>query len=252
MGRGVRECTLHAGRIGVLTLAVFRSLSQIRYFARETVSQGKRIGVDGLPLVLLMGLLSGAIMAQQTMYQLSAGLPREIVGGGVVAGMLTELGPILTAIVLAGRVGAGIGAELGAMKVTNQLDALITLGRDPIVEIVTPRVVAGTILLIPLVILANATGIFSGYLTSVIILGLTTTEYVTGAQSYYHHPALIFSLGKATVFGFTITLVASYVGLRAERGASGVGRTATRAVVAIIVTVMVLDAVLGPAYKAIT
>lgn len=251
-GRWGRSAALHAGRSGLLFWATVKSLVHPRHYASETFAQAKRIGVDGLPLVLLMGALSGAVMAQQTMYQLSPGLPMELVGGGVVAGMLTELGPVLTAIVLAGRMGAGIGAELGTMKVTNQIDALLTLGRDPVVEIVVPRVIAGTFILLPLVILANAIGIFSGYLTSVGLLGLTTQEYVAGAQGYYHHGALIFSLIKAVAYGFTITFTASYVGLRAGGGAAGVGRTATRAVVAIIVWIMVLDAVLGPVYKALT
>ena len=107
--------------------------------------QAKRIGVDGLGLVIVVGGLSGALLAQQTGYQLSSMLPMSLVGGGVVGGMLTELGPVLTAIVVAGRTGAGIGAELGTMKVTDQIDALVTLGRDPVVELVVPRVVGGVI-----------------------------------------------------------------------------------------------------------
>lgn len=251
-GRSARAAALHAGRMGILGWATFRSLARPRAYALDTVGYAKQIGFDSLALVLLMGALSGAVMAQQTMYQLSAGLPREIVAGGVVGGMLTELGPVLTAVVLAGRVGAGIGAELGTMKVTNQIDALLTMGRDPVLELVVPRVVAGTLILVPLVMLANAMGVFSGYVTSVVILGLTSGEYVDGAKGYYHHGALIFSLVKAAAYGFAITFVACYVGLRASGGAAGVGRTATRAVVAIIVSIMVLDTVLGPVYKALT
>lgn len=251
-GRTARTVTLHAGRAGVLLWATLKSLGRPSRYAAETFAQAKRIGVDGLGLVLLMGALSGAVMAQQTSYQLSPGLPKELVAGGVVAGMLTELGPVLTAIVLAGRMGAGIGAELGTMKVTNQIDALLTLGRDPVVELVVPRVLAGTFILVPLVILANATGIFSGYAASVGLLGLTSQQYAAGARGYYHHGALIYSLVKAVAFGFAITFTASYVGLRAGGGAAGVGRTATSAVVAIIVAIMVLDVILGPVYKAVT
>ena len=251
-GRSARAAALHAGRAGLLGVATLRALAHPRRYALETVHHAKFIGLDSLPLVLLMGALSGAVMAQQTMYQLSPGLPREIVAGGVVGGMLTELGPVLTAVVLAGRVGAAIGAELGTMKVTNQIDALLTMGRDPVVELVVPRVVAGTLILIPLVMLANVMGIFSGYVTSVGILGLSTGEYVDGAKGYYHHGALIFSLVKAVAYGFAITFISSHVGLRASGGAAGVGRTATRAVVAIIVSIMVLDTVLGPVYKTLT
>jgi phospholipid/cholesterol/gamma-HCH transport system permease protein len=251
-GRAVENTALHAGRCGLLFWATVTSLGKPQHYVRETIVQAKRIGVDGLGLVLLMGCLSGAVMAQQTAYQMSPGLPLEIVGGGVVGGMLTELGPVLTAIVLAGRMGAGIGAELGTMMVTNQIDALLTMERDPVVELVVPRVLAGTIILAPLVILANAIGILSGGLVAIGILDVPAQAYWGGAQGYYHHGALIYSLVKAVTFGFIITFTACYVGLRAHGGAAGVGRTATSAVVAIIVAIMVMDAALGPVYKALT
>ena len=177
-------------------------------------------------------------------------MPLEIIAGSLVGGMLTELGPLLTAIVLAGRMGAGIGAELGTMQVTNQIDALLTLGRDPVVELVVPRVVAGTLILVPLVVLANISGILAGFGVCVTLLGMTTQQFEAGARGYYHHPALIYTLVKAVVFGFTITFTACYVGLRAGGGAAGVGRTATKAVVTIIVALMILDVVLAPVYRA--
>ena len=246
----MRTSALHAGRAGMLLWATLLAMRHPRLYLRETFAQAKRIGVDGLGLVLLMGALSGGVLSQQTANQLAAGLPLEIIAGSLVGGMLTELGPVLTAIVLAGRMGAGIGAELGTMQVTNQIDALLTLGRDPVVELVVPRVVAGTVILVPLVVLANITGILAGYVVCTTILGLTPQEFASGAQGYYHHPALFYTLTKAVVFGFTITFTACYVGLRAGGGAAGVGRTATKAVVAIIVAIMVLDVVLAPAYKA--
>ncbi len=252
IGRSGLEFTRHAGRAGSLLGATVLALGRPHRYLAETIAQAKRIGVDGLALVLLMGALAGSVLAQQTGYQLSTGLPLEIVAGSVVGGMLTELGPVLTAIVLAGRMGAGIGAELGTMKVTNQIDALLTLGRDPVVELVVPRVVAGTLILVPLVILANVTGILSGYLTSMALLDLTPAQYAAGARGYYHTAALVYTLVKAVAFGFTITFTASYVGLRAGGGAAGVGRTATSAVVSIIVAIMVLDVVLAPVYKAVS
>lgn len=250
LGRAGRGAALHAGRAGVLFWATILALGHPSRYWSEALVQAKRIAVDGLALVLLMGALSGSVLAQQTFNQMSAGLPLSIVAGSVVGGMLTELGPVLTAIVLAGRMGAGIGAELGTMKVTDQIDALLTLGRDPVVELVVPRVVAGTIMLVPLVSLANIMGIASGWLTAVSVLPMTSSEYVAGARGYYHAAALIYSLVKAVAFGFTITFTASYVGLRAGGGAAGVGRTATKAVVAIIVAIMTLDVVLAPVYKA--
>ena len=236
----------------MLLWATICALGKPRLYMAEAFAQARRIGVDGLGLVLLMGALSGGVLSQQTANQLSAGLPLEIIAGSLVGGMLTELGPVLTAIVLAGRMGAGIGAELGTMQVTNQIDALLTLGRDPVVELVVPRVVAGTLILIPLVVLANISGILAGFAVCVTLLDLTTQQFAAGARGFYHHAALVYTLLKAVVFGFTITFTACYVGLRAGGGAAGVGRTATKAVVAIIIAVMVLDVVLGPAYKAFT
>jgi len=250
VGRAAREAVRHAGRVGFLFWATLTSLGHPRRYVSETFAQAQRIGVEGLALVLLMGALSGGVLSQQTANQISPGLPLEIISGSLVGGMLTELGPVLTAIVLAGRMGAGIGAELGTMQVTNQIDALLTLGRDPVVELVVPRVVAGTIILVPLVVLANIMGIFSGYVVCVTLLGLTGEQFVAGARGFYHHPALVYSLVKAVAYGFTITFTACYVGLRAGGGAAGVGRTATKAVVAIIVAIMFLDVVLAPVYKA--
>lgn len=252
LGRLGMSAARHAGRAGLLFWATVLALGRPTRWWTETMAQAKRIGVDSLALVLLMAALAGSVLAQQTGYQLSPALPMSIVGGGVVAGMLTELGPVLTAIVLAGRMGAGIGAELGTMKVTNQIDALITLGRDPVVELVVPRVVAATAMLLPLVALANIIGIFTGWISAVTLLPMTSAEYVDGARNYYHAAALIFSLVKGVAFGFTIGFTACYVGLQAEGGAAGVGRTATNTVVSIIVAIMALDVILAPVYKAVS
>jgi len=250
LGRFGLSCARHAGRSGILLAATFAGLRHPRRYLHEAFVQARRMGVDSLALVLLVGALSGSVLAQQSGYQFET-LPMWVVGEAVAAGMLTELAPVLTAIVLAGRVGAGIGAELGTMRVTDQIDALRTLGRNPVVELIVPRVLAGTFVLVPLVALANAAGILSGWITAVLLLPMSSHEYVFGLRSYYHAAALIFSLVKALFFGFTITFIASYMGIRAEGGAAGVGRTTTTAVVAIIVAIMVLDVVLAPVYKAV-
>ncbi len=250
VGRAGLSVTRHIGRAGVLWGATMLALLHPRDHVRETFRQAKAVGVDSLPLVLLVATLSGSILAQQSGYQFTD-LPMWIVGNAVAAGMLTELAPLLSAIIMAGRVGAGIGAELGTMKVTDQIDALRTLGRDPVEELIAPRVVAGAVMMIPIVILANVAGIWSGWLTAIAMLDMTTHEYVYGVRSYYHSAALIFSIMKGVFFGITITFIGCYMGLQAEGGAAGVGRTARNAVVAIIVALMVLDVVLAPLYKAV-
>jgi len=249
LGRAVLVGARHVGRAGILAAATFVSVLKPAEYRREAFVQAKKIGIDSLPLVLLVAALSGSILAQQSGYQFTE-IPLWVVGNTVAAGMLTELAPLLSAIIMAGRVGSGIGAELGTMKVTNQIDALRTLGRDPVTELVAPRVVAGAIMMLPIVIFANIVGIWSGWLSAIALLPMTTHEYVYGVQNYYHAASLIFSLVKGFFFGITITFTACYVGLQAEGGAAGVGRTATNAVVSIIVLIMMLDVFLAPLYKA--
>ncbi|MFQ5889231.1 MAG: MlaE family ABC transporter permease [Gemmatimonadota bacterium] len=251
LGRFAMAGSRHLGRAGILAAATTLALARPHRYLKAAIVQAKVIGVDSLALVIVVGGLSGSVLAQQSGYQMET-LPLWIVGQAVAAGMLTELAPVLTAVVLAGRIGAGIGAELGTMKVTDQIDALRTLGRDPVVELIVPRVVAGAVVLIPLVVLANIAGMAAGWITAVSLLPMTTHEYVYGVQTYYHSAALIFSLVKGFAFGITITFTACYVGLQAEGGAAGVGRTATNAVVAIIVAIMVLDVILAPVYKAVS
>lgn len=251
LGRFGMEAARHAGRCGILFVAVVAALPRPGRYARATMEQAKRFGVDSAGLVALVAALSGSVLSQQSGYQFEI-LPMWIVGEAVAAGTITEMGPLLTGIVLAGRVGAGVSAELGTMKVTDQVDALRTLGRDPVIELVVPRVMAGILVLVPLVILAIATAIFSGWITAIALLPMETQEYVYGVRQYYHHAALIFSLVKSVTFGFTIAFIASYVGLQTEGGASGVGRTTTNAVVAIILGIMLLDVVLAPLYNALS
>ena len=249
VGRGALNGAQHLGWAGILAAATFGAVLHPREYRREAFRQAKKIGIDSLPLVLLVAALSGSILAQQSGYQFTE-IPLWVVGNTVAAGMLTELAPLLSAIIMAGRVGSGIGAELGTMKVTNQIDALVTLGRDPVTELVAPRVVAGAVMMLPIVIFANIVGIWSGWLSAITLLPMTTHEYVYGVHNYYHAASLIFSLVKGFFFGITITFLACYVGLQAEGGAAGVGRTATNAVVSIIVAIMMLDVILAPLYKA--
>ncbi len=251
LGQWGVTATTAFGSAGLMACATISALAHPRQWRREAFVQAKAIGIDSLPLVLFVGMLSGSILAQQSGYQFND-LPMWIVGQAVIAGMLTELAPLLSAIIMAGRVGAGIGAELGTMKVTDQIDALRTLGRDPVMELVVPRVVAGAIVMVPLVIFANIIGIWSGWFTAIALLPMTTQEYIYGVQAYNYAPAVIFTLIKAVFFGATITFTGCYVGLQAEGGAAGVGRSARNTVVAIIVALMVLDVVLAPVYKAVS
>ncbi len=221
-----------------------------RRYYRELVAQAYDIGIGSIPVVVVVAALSGAVTSQQSGYQFTGSVPIWVIGSIVTASVLTELGPLVTALVLVGRVGARIGAELGTMVVTEQVDALRAVGRDPVEQLVVPRVLAGIIVLPPLVVLADATGIAAGFGGALLTLPVTFSDLVYGMRNYFHEFALWFGLIKAVVFGATITFIGCYVGLRATGGAEGVGRTTTAVVVAGTVAIMFWDAVLARLLKA--
>jgi phospholipid/cholesterol/gamma-HCH transport system permease protein len=230
-----------------MAAAIIRTLGSPRKYAHASLSQAYAMGIRSLPLVLFMAMIGGAIASRQTGSQFAGGLPVWVTGSVVTAGVLTELGPVLTAIVLIGRLGASIAAELGTMKVTEQIDALYSIGRDPVTLLIVPRVVGGALVVPPLVVLADAMGIFSGWAMGVSTIdGLTTADFLFGVRFYFRPWVLTFSVIKAAVFGVTITFLACFIGLEGRGGAEGVGRTTTAAVVATTIAVMILDLALIP------
>jgi len=156
--------------------------------------------------------------------------------------MMLELGPVLAGLALAGRVGASMAAELGTMKVTEQVDALETLAYDPQSYLVVPRVLAGTIMFPMIIAFAIAVGIVTGWLTSLVLLDLSTIDFLKGLKLFYRFKDTWFGLFKSATFGATITLVGCIVGLSTRGGAEGVGKSTTRAVVYSAVLLLLLDA----------
>jgi phospholipid/cholesterol/gamma-HCH transport system permease protein len=241
------------GRGALLGWAVLRILPAPRLYARAALYHAYGMGVRSLPLVLVMAAVGGGIVAQQAAVQFMGGLPLWVVGRAVAAAIITEFGPVLTALVLVGRVGASIAAELGSMKVTEQIDALRAVGRDPVTFLVVPRVVAGLLVVPPLVVLANAVGILAGWGVGIMVVeGLTTSDFVFGMRFGFEGGTLVFSVLKGAAFGLAITFLACLIGLEGgagaegAAGAEGVGRTTTRAVVATTLAVMLLDLALVP------
>jgi phospholipid/cholesterol/gamma-HCH transport system permease protein len=238
------------GRGALLLAAIVRTLGSPRKYVQASVSQAYAMGIESLPLVLFMAMIGGAIASQQTGAQFAGGLPVWVTGSVVTAGVLTEIGPVLTAIVLIGRLGASIAAELGTMKVTEQIDALYAIGRDPVTMLIVPRVVGGALVVPALVVMADAMGLFSGWAVGMLTLeGLTSAEFMFGVRFYFRPWLLFFSVIKAAVFGVTITFLACFIGIEGRGGAEGVGRTTTSAVVASTVAVMVLDLIMIPLLK---
>jgi phospholipid/cholesterol/gamma-HCH transport system permease protein len=243
-------------RMSRYTIGLFRDIGLRAYFLRdigrafgdpatyagETIRQMKNIGVDSVPLTVIVAGFIGSVIALQTRYQLFAGVELSLVGLATRQTIVLELGPLLTGLVLTGRVGARMTAEIGTMRVTEQIDALETLAYDPVAFLVVPRLLAAIFMLPVLVILADAVGVGSGFLIAVTSTDITSLDFKEGLRLAFGPFQVVYSLLKATMFGAAIALVCAYEGYITEAGAEGVGRSTARAVVITSVVILVLDA----------
>jgi len=211
-------------------------------YAPETLRQMKTIGVDSVPLTVIVAAFIGGVIALQTRYQLLPGVQLSIIGLAARLMLVLELGPLLTGLVLTGRVGGRMTAEIGTMRVTEQIDALETLAYDPVAFLIVPRFLAAVVMLPTLVILADATGLVSAYLVAVRATDVTPADFIEGLRLGFGTFQVVYSLLKATMFGAAIALVCAYEGYITEAGAEGVGRSTARAVVIASVSILVLDA----------
>jgi phospholipid/cholesterol/gamma-HCH transport system permease protein len=229
------------GARGYFLRDIGRAFGDPATFVPETIRQMRGIGVDSIPLTVIVAAFIGGVIAIQVRYQLFPGVQLSIIGLSVRLMQVLELGPLLTGLVLTGRVGARMTAEIGTMRVTEQIDALETLSYDPLAFLIVPRLLACLVMLPCLVILADATGLFSGYLVSVFVTGVTKQDFVSGVRLGFGTFQVIYSLLKATLFGAAIAFVCSYEGFVTEAGAEGVGRSTAKAVVITSVVILVLD-----------
>lgn len=219
-----------------------RAMGDPATYAPETIRQMKNIGVDSVPLTVIVAAFIGGVIALQTRYQLLPGVQLSIIGLASRLMIVLELGPLLTGLVLTGRVGGRMTAEIGTMRVTEQIDALETLAYDPVAFLIVPRLLAAVVMLPILVVLADAVGLMSAYLVSVRATDVTAADFITGLRLGFGTFQVVYSLLKATLFGMSIALVCAYEGYITEAGAEGVGRSTARAVVIASVTILVLDA----------
>jgi len=204
--------------------------------------QMRRLGVDSMPIGTFIAVFTGIVLSLLASYSFTGAVPLYFVGTLVEKTITLELAPVLTGLALAGRVGANIAAELGTMRVTEQIDALETLGYDPHSYLVVPRLLAGTVMFPVVVAAAILIGVSSGWFASVTLLDLTSTDFVKGLRLFFSAFDVRYGLVKSASFGFVVTLIGCIRGLRAEGGAQGVGRAATSAVVYSAVMILVLDA----------
>lgn len=225
--------------------AFFAPLAGKRSLRRESLAkQLVFMGNESFPIVALVAASVGSVLALQAAYQLRQFGAVIYTGALVSVSMARELGPVITAIVIAGRVGASITAELGTMKVQEEVDALATMGIPPIPFLVVPRILAILIMLPSLTILADAIGMFGGYLIGVLGLGISSGLYLEENFDALVPKDLLTGLAKSMVFAFLVGLIATYKGLAVEGGAEGVGRATTESVVFSIIAIIVADSLL--------
>ena len=244
VGRASLTAASHVGRVARLTVEIVRGLTEWRIWVPRAFEQAQNVGYGSLFVVMLTAAFAGAVTSLQAGYQFTGSIPIYYAAGVIVESIILELGPVLTALLLAGRIGARYAAELGSMRVTEQIDALESLGRNAVSFLIIPRVVAGTLMLPVLVVIADIIGITSGYFASKSSLGMTSADFVHGANFFFRPLDAWYSMIKSLAFGLAVTIVPCYLGLSTKQGAEGVGRSTTAAVVSASVLILFLDAVL--------
>jgi phospholipid/cholesterol/gamma-HCH transport system permease protein len=229
------------GARGYFLRDIGRAFGDPATFVPETIRQMRGIGVESIPLTVIVAAFIGGVIAIQVRYQLFPGVQLSIIGLSVRLMQVLELGPLLTGLVLTGRVGARMTAEIGTMRVTEQIDALETLSYDPVAFLIVPRLLAALVMLPALVIFADATGLLSGYVVSVYVTEVTKQDFIAGVRLGFGTFQVVYSLMKATFFGAAIAFICSYEGFVTEAGAEGVGRSTAKAVVITSVAILILD-----------
>ncbi len=239
------ERLLHAvesfGRFAELAGQVFRAAGRPRFPWRETLFQVDAIGTRSLSIVLITALFTGMVLALQTGVALGRFGAKLYVGSVVGLSLARELAPVLTALMVSGRVGAGITAELGAMQVTEQVDAIRSMGADPVQKLVLPRVLAAALALPLLTILAGLVGAIGGLLIARAQFGITANFYLRTITNIVTVEDFLSGVGKTVVFGWIIAMVGCYSGLSTSGGTVGVGRATTQAVVVASISVLISD-----------
>ncbi len=234
-----------AGSYSLLTIRTIAAIPLVFRRFRLTSEQMLMMGVASLPLVLFTSVFTGAVSAVQAAYQFRGYVPMRYLGTAVGKAVIIELGPVLTALVVAGRVGAAIAAELGTMKVTEQVDALETLALDPVKYLATPRLVSGLVMLPVLTIFSNFVAILGALFVSIFFIDITAYTFLNGVKLFFDLKDLFGGLLKSFFFGGIIATVGCYHGFRTYGGAEGVGLSTTRAVVLASVLILISDYIIA-------
>lgn len=235
---------LEVGRISMLIWGIIVSLPRVFRDRKLILDQMDHIGVGSIPLVIIIGFFTGAVSAWQAAYQFQGFISLSYLGSAVTKAIFIELGPVLTAIVLAGRIGASIAAELGTMKVTEQIDALESLAINPVRYLVMPRFLASIIMLPALTIVANFIAIMGAFLVAYFFQDVSFQVFFNSAKRVFDIKDIAGGLIKAFFFGASISILGCHVGLNAKGGALGVGNATIRAFVLAASMTLILDYIL--------
>ncbi len=231
IGRTILTLAENAGRFALFAANALSHLVRPPFFWRLFFAQAMRIGYYSLPVVALTAFFTGAVFALQIHYGGSNLNSETIVATIVTLGITRELGPVLTGLMVAGRISAAIAAELGSMRVTEQIDALTTLSTNPYKYLVVPRLLAAIMTLPLLVLIADAIGIMGGFIVGTQALGFSAGVYIKETSDFLTLEVIRAGMIKAAIFGFIIAIIGSFQGFHSQGGAQGVGRAATNAVV---------------------
>ncbi|OIO67801.1 MAG: ABC transporter permease [Zetaproteobacteria bacterium CG12_big_fil_rev_8_21_14_0_65_55_1124] len=241
IGSAVEFLFNRTGLYALMLLELLRKLGKPPWYGRQLLLQAEEVGVQSLPVVMLTALFTGMVLALQSYIVFHRFAAESLTGLVVSMSLVRELGPVLVGLMVAGRVGASFAAELGTMRVTEQIDALWTLSTDPFRYLVTPRVLAVILMLPLLTVIADFIGIYGGYAISVFLLDQNPTVYIENTTVYMGLEDFYSGLVKACFFGLLIGVIGCTEGFNCKGGAAGVGTATTRAVVISCMSILVSD-----------
>lgn len=245
IGQKVIEGIEQVGSVSLFFMRVVKAVPSFWKRGHLVLEQMIAMGVESMPLVVVTSLFTGGVAAVQAAYQFQDYVPMRYLGSVIGKSVVIELGPVLTALVVAGRVGASIAAELGTMRVTEQVDALETIGISPIKFLAVPRLLAGMIMLPVVTVFSDFLAIGGAYVVATLSLDVATNTFMEGLRLFFHLQDVFGGLVKSFFFGIVIATMGCYFGFNAEGGAEGVGKATTRAVVSSCLLILILDYVLA-------
>jgi phospholipid/cholesterol/gamma-HCH transport system permease protein len=245
LGKATLDALADVGRGASILRDIGRQLPHSWRMRREVLEQMHIVAIGSLPLVVTTSIFVGAVTAVQAVYQMQAYVPMKFLGTVISKSVMIELGPVLTALVVGGRLCANYAAELGTMKVTEQLDAMEMLAVDPMRFLALPRMIAAVLMLPAITVFSDAVAIFAGYVVSVLTLDVTSSTFREGLVAFFKTSDLMGGLTKSFFFGGIIALSGIFYGFTTEGGAEGVGAATMKAVVASCLSILIADYLLA-------